>query len=481
MSGLVRLLAFVALLCCGATAGKAQPSDLLPRPFDATLLTPDEKRFLQTALAFEGHYSGLLDGEWGGLSQRAINGYATREFNAPPAWIVAGFVSLSLLQKMDEEGWSVDYLDFLGMSFLLPSKALNLLPASKYFVNFEHTNSSLSYAVGATDGTKVQDFHEFTVGQHGRAEGLYTVREQRRWITRAVRRDGEILYTRSDFVNGRWSTVLLSADPADAGALQAVAASISVGRGQSIGVPRGSTLDRVIQQTITFLQSREGAGQAGQQAPRAPDGPEPGASGTSSGSGFFVSFAGDVLTNQHVVEGCSRIKVNGRPARRIGWSQAWDLALLKLTDSTRTPAAAFAPAPARLNSDVTVVGYPLSGLLGGLNVTRGSISSVAGLRGDENSMQISAPVQSGNSGGPVLSNSGAVVGVVVSKLNVLRIAGEIGDIPQNVNFAIRGEVAKLFLSRNGVAPQINPSTAVLAPEVLAEQASKFTVFVECFR
>ena len=128
---------------------------------------------------------------------------------------------------------------------------------------------------------------------------------------------------------------------------------------------------------------------------------------------------------------------------------------------------------------MTVVGYPLSGLLAGLNVTRGAVSSTRGLRGDETTMQITAPVQPGNSGGPVLSKSGAVVGVVVGKLDALDIADVTGDIPQNVNFAIRGEIAKLFLSDNGVEPLLPEGRDPLAPEVLAERASAFTVHVEC--
>ena len=113
----------------------------------------------------------------------------------------------------------------------------------------------------------------------------------------------------------------------------------------------------------------------------------------------------------------------------------FDLALLQTSVLQEKTVAVFAQSPARLNSDITVVGYPLSGLLGGLNVTRGSVSSLKGLRGDGVQMQISAPVQPGNSGGPVVSGSGAIVGVVVSKLNARRVADETGDIPQNVNFA----------------------------------------------
>ena len=80
----------------------------------------------------------------------------------------------------------------------------------------------------------------------------------------------------------------------------------------------------------------------------------------------------------------------------------------------------------------------------------------------------------------VLSVSdGQIVGVVVSKLDAEKVFETIGDVPQNVNFAIRGEIAKLFLSQNAINPKLSLEDNPLAPEDLAEQASKLTTFIEC--
>jgi len=92
-------------------------------------------------------------------------------------------------------------------------------------------------------------------------------------------------------------------------------------------------------------------------------------------------------------------------------------------------------------------------ILGGPNVTRGSVSSMKGMAGDAMNMQITAPVQPGNSGGPVMDQFGGVVGVVVSKLDAGRMADIAGDIPQNINFAIRGEITELYLSKTGLRLQ----------------------------
>ncbi len=96
--------------------------------------------------------------------------------------------------------------------------------------------------------------------------------------------------------------------------------------------------------------------------------------------------------------------------------------------------------------------------------------------------QISAPVQPGNSGGPLLDLAGHVAGVVVAKLNAQRVAERTGDIPQNVNFAIKGAEAIAFLQANGVQPQLEDTRPPLrsAAEV-GEIAHPSTVFLRCMR
>jgi len=114
-----------------------------------------------------------------------------------------------------------------------------------------------------------------------------------------------------------------------------------------------------------------------------------------------------------------------------------------------------------------------------LNVTRGSVSDMSGLGGDGTTMQVTAPIQQGNSGGPLVGPGGQVVGVVVSKLDVLKFADLIGDVPQNVNFAVRGEIAKLFMAQNGLDVPLGQDTGPLGPVELAEQAQRYTAFIAC--
>lgn len=208
---------------------------------------------------------------------------------------------------------------------------------------------------------------------------------------------------------------------------------------------------------------------------------------TSSGSGFVVA-AGRALTNHHVIDGCRRIAIRAPggatlPARVLASDPRRDLALIAY-DGDAGPALAFREAPPVARGEMVVTyGFPLSGVLSsGPTLTTGDISALAGLRDNPLHYQISAPVQPGNSGGPLLDSRAQVVGVVVSKLNALRIAQMTGgDIPQNVNFAIKGSEAVRFLRDNGVAPGLGADTGAdrRASEV-GEVANASTLFIQCF-
>ncbi len=200
----------------------------------------------------------------------------------------------------------------------------------------------------------------------------------------------------------------------------------------------------------------------------------------STGTGFYVDAKGSILTNAHVVEGCSALTIgDGISADLVAEAGEADLALLRAPANPTNGVARFAARPARLNADVTVIGFPFHGLLGGLNVTRGAVSSTSGIRGDDY-FQMTAAVQPGNSGGPVVNEFGAVIGVVVSKLDAVKVAEITGDIPQNINFAIRGELAKLFLTKHNVGFEIEMSQTKLEPATLAEDAGKYTVLISCW-
>jgi S1-C subfamily serine protease len=204
-----------------------------------------------------------------------------------------------------------------------------------------------------------------------------------------------------------------------------------------------------------------------------------------AGSAFTVS-ATDLLTNDHVVDGCSDVTVtdsnrNSFEGRVRTRDVRNDLALISVEATRLTSVARFRTTGIRAGEDVIAVGFPLPGLLATeLNVSRGIVSATAGLLNDTSQLQISAEVQPGNSGGPLLDATGAVAGVVVSKLDAIALAVHTGDIPQNVNFAIKSELAAVFLRSHGIEPRSAPVTGgSVAISDIVDRARAYTFLVEC--
>jgi S1-C subfamily serine protease len=156
-----------------------------------------------------------------------------------------------------------------------------------------------------------------------------------------------------------------------------------------------------------------------------------------------------------------------------------DLALLEIPETVGPPLAFRREGTLRRGEGVVTYGFPLAGLLSsGPTLTTGEISALAGLGDNQRQFQISAPVQPGNSGGPLLDMAGNVVGVIVSKLNAQRVAQRTGDIPQNVNFAVKGSEALDFLRRHRIEPRFSEGAPRTAPEV-GEIAHPSVLFLRC--
>jgi S1-C subfamily serine protease len=205
--------------------------------------------------------------------------------------------------------------------------------------------------------------------------------------------------------------------------------------------------------------------------------------GISAGTGFLITTSGHVLTNAHVVEGCTSAEVGSAGMGAvIAADERNDLAMVKLlTPPSGVEPVTFAREGAPLAATVAALGYPLPDMLGpGLNFTMGNVSSLVGLGGDTSRLQMTAAVQPGNSGGPLVNDRGQVVGVVVAKLDALKVAVATGDIPQSVSFAIRTEAARAFLAAHGVAVATAGSEAPAMPmEAIAAKVGPATKPIRC--
>ncbi len=174
----------------------------------------------------------------------------------------------------------------------------------------------------------------------------------------------------------------------------------------------------------------------------------------AQGTGFVISAQGHVLTCAHLFkeEKAATLRIQGRryEADLVTKDDDKDLALLKIRD---VQAAAFAPLSFRsdgaygIGADVFTIGFPLSNVLGsGIRYSRGTLSSMTGLRDDPKQLQFSAQIQPGSSGGPLFDKDGVVIGVIQQTLNPLRTLQQTGGaLPQNVNFAIKTEIVLDYL------------------------------------
>lgn len=206
-----------------------------------------------------------------------------------------------------------------------------------------------------------------------------------------------------------------------------------------------------------------------------------------AGTAFAMSSEGHVLTNYHVINGCTEVKIVGREgnAKVITSDSVNDLALLQLPGKTKDFASLNSDlGKQRQGEDIIVFGYPLNWVLSsGGNLTLGTISAITGLGNNTNQLQITAPIQPGSSGSPVMDKKGNVVGMVSMKLSDSKMAKATGQVGQNVNFAVNGQTVKAFLDANKVPYKTGGGffSREKSNADIAEEASKWTVLVECWK
>lgn len=212
----------------------------------------------------------------------------------------------------------------------------------------------------------------------------------------------------------------------------------------------------------------------------APSSEEPRKATVTYGTAFFVSSKGHAVTNHHVVAGCGTIRLGGAPAVVVAIDANADLAVLRTTPGGAV-AATLREGAMRAGDPVVVVGFPLPHVLAPSepNVTTGVVSALAGPENDRRVLQITAPVQPGNSGGPVLDSSGHVAGVVVATLSTVQMANATGAIPQNLNFAVKAPSVRALLESYDVPFHLAQSAERLDVSDVAARARRFIVQTEC--
>ncbi len=204
----------------------------------------------------------------------------------------------------------------------------------------------------------------------------------------------------------------------------------------------------------------------------------------SVGAGFVVSRDGTILTNAHVVRDCSTLTLTPPDgglelAHILATDSRYDLALLK-TGYRPKGVARFAPPDSGLPDEVAIVGYPNQGLPPITPIlTRGTIIREALERRAPYPVAIRAEIRPGNSGGPILDDSGRVVGIVFAAVDTPAVYERTGRVVRDVGMAVPNSASIGFLARHNVQPDVSQDRP--SPADLLEEARAYVLRVDCWK
>ena len=203
----------------------------------------------------------------------------------------------------------------------------------------------------------------------------------------------------------------------------------------------------------------------------------------SSGTGYAISSNGYIVTNHHVTNGANTIKIRGinndfsktYSAKVVVEDKNNDLSMLQIDDPSFTTLGTIpyiiANRASDVGSSVFVLGYPLRATMGDeVKLTNGIISSKSGFQGDVTSYQITAPVQPGNSGGPLFDDKGNIIGII----NAKHVGAE------NASYAIKASYLMNLIDLMPTTPKLQTISTV-AGKSLTEQVKilkKYTYIIE---
>lgn len=196
----------------------------------------------------------------------------------------------------------------------------------------------------------------------------------------------------------------------------------------------------------------------------------------ASGTGFFVSNDGFIITNHHVIEGCKYVELNYNAktykTKTIAIDKINDLAVLKAKINS-PKFYSVSKEDAALLDDIIIAGFPLGKKVSSaIKTSKGSITALAGFGDNYSEFQTDAALNQGNSGGPILNNYGNVIGVAVAAY------GKEQGV-ESFNFGIKSSTLRTFVSSNRIKLN-NPNSKVLSKSELRDLILGGTVYLECF-
>ncbi|GKY87227.1 trypsin-like peptidase domain-containing protein [Sinisalibacter aestuarii] len=442
------------------------------------LLDGDQRKLLQIALRWEGFYTSLIDGDFGPGTRGAM-----------AAWQAArGYEETGVLTTRQRNALVQGYTDMLASMGLAPvtdAQAGISVTLPGAMVGFTRYEAPFAHYEG-DEGVRVVLISQR--GDKATLYGLYDILQtlevvpvdgerQRRDSDFAIEgaNDEIVTYAYATLADGAVKGFMLiwpqGARVTDA---QTGAVSYEVDRRRALVLDAmresfASTGPAVLDDNAgldTATQSIDLV--SGLEIRRA----------EKARSGFFISPEGAVITTTEAVDGCTRITLDeSYEAKVTALDGDLGIALLMPVQPLAPMAVgellSFEP---RLQSELAVAGYSYGGRLSSPTLTFGKLADVKGLAGETTVSRLDIRAQDGDTGGPVLDQGGAVVGML--------LASPSGDgrlLPADVGFAAKSETLVGFLTANGVPVAATDIQGALTPYDLSALAADITVLVSCWK
>jgi peptidoglycan hydrolase-like protein with peptidoglycan-binding domain len=430
------------------------------------LLTPEERRDLQTALGWFGFYQGGIDGAFGPGTRAAMSAWQEAQGVLEVSGVLTSRQRAELMQAYRDETAAFGFAEVVeaeaGITVTLP---LGLVEFDHYEPPFVHFRPR--------DGVGPQILLISQPGDQASLSGLYDLLQSLESVplTGERRRDERSFRIRGTsatidttvfaevtggFIKG-WMLISTPDQGArDARIIERIEASFATDATRALDPGMAVMPDATRSGLLAGLEVRK---------PRL------------SRSGLYVDGAGSVLTVAEAVEGCGRITLDRTvPATVRLVDPASGLALLAPTTALSPPRVAeFQLAPERPGTEVMVAGYSYEDRLPAPVMTFGTLAEVTGLSGEPGLKRLDLQALPGDAGGPVLDATGAVIGVLLPQ-------GTEGgkQLPPGVHFAFAASGIGSLLAGQGLAPVQAARTGALAPSDLTDLGTGMTVLVSCW-
>ncbi|SIN82902.1 serine protease [Vannielia litorea] len=427
-------------------------------------LDRDGRALLQEALKWEGFYQGAIDAAFGPGTRRSM-----AEYQAARGYEPTGVLTTAQRREL-VEGYRAEF-SALGLAQLADDRAGIEVIAPLGLVQFDHVEPPFVHYTPSDDrGVRLLLISQS--GDQRTLYGLYDIlqtltivppegersRSERSFVLRGENAEIQS-YTYARLDGGAVKGFTLVWKPEDARIMNAVVEQMRESFTPTAAILPDTAGTGAEEQRVDLMAGLE---------IRTPE---------LSRSGFYIDERGAVLTTTEVLGRCGKVTIDDAYEADIAArNDTLGLALLQ----PRQPLsplghARFAAATPRLKSEVAVAGYSYEDTLSLPTVTFGTLADLRGLNGEEGMQRLELSALPGDAGGPVIDQSGAVMGMLLA-----RPADGSRQLPENVQFAASVPAIAAFLSAAGLSPAASESGSALAPEDITTLAEDMTVLVSCW-